>query len=405
MSSAGNTGGGEMAGNSALNYFCYGCQSTVSLTNSELSCPNCNGTFVEESPSPDPVTRANPDPSFSFPADSGNGSDDEVSALFESGFGRSPVEVDPVTFINSYLRDGDATIQLLLENNRENEVPIIFGDFTVGRHFLQLIRQLAVSDLNMNGTPPAARSAVLGLPDVKVSDELLNSDLSQCAVCKDDFKLDEMVKQMPCKHMYHRNCILPWLELRNSCPVCRFELPTDDFVYENRRRRNANNAGFLSLGLEGGGNQGTLDTNGGLLSLGSGGGGNQGTLDSNGGLLSLGSGGGGNQGNARTVESNAGLFSVDAGNQGNGGTMESYAALFSMGAQGGGSRGNRGTVERRVRISVPGLLRGLQSHAETSSSTGGGGSNDGVKNDGDSSSSDDTHGEPNPRPGGHGQAN
>ncbi|XP_069155849.1 E3 ubiquitin-protein ligase RING1-like [Solanum lycopersicum] len=382
MSSAGNTGVGEMAGSSALNYFCYGCQSTVSLTNSELSCPNCNGTFVEESPSPDPVTRANPDSSFCFPTDSGNRSDDEVSALIESGFGQSPVEVDPVTFIN---RDGDGTIQLLLENNPENEVPIIFGDFTVGRHFLQLIRQLAVSDLNMNGTPPAARSAVLGLPDVKVSDELLNSDLSQCAVCKDDFKLDEMVKQMPCKHMYHRNCILPWLELRNSCPVCRFELPTDDFVYENRRRRNANNAGLLSLGLEGRGNQGTLD--------------------SNGGLLSLGSGGGGNQGNARTVESNAGLFSVDAGNQGNGGTMESYAALFSMGAQGGGSRGNRGTVERRVRISVPGLLRGSQSHAETSSSTGGGGSNDEVMNDGDVSSSDDTHGEPNPRPGGHGQAN
>ena len=67
MSSAGNTGGGEMAGNSALNYYCYGCQSTVSLTNSELSCPNCNGTFVEESPSPDPVTRANPDSSFPSP--------------------------------------------------------------------------------------------------------------------------------------------------------------------------------------------------------------------------------------------------------------------------------------------------------------------------------------------------
>uniref|UniRef100_A0A3Q7HUX1 RING-type E3 ubiquitin transferase n=2 Tax=Solanum lycopersicum TaxID=4081 RepID=A0A3Q7HUX1_SOLLC len=140
MSSAGNTGVGEMAGSSALNYFCYGCQSTVSLTNSELSCPNCNGTFVEESPSPDPVTRANPDSSFCFPTDSGNRSDDEVSALIESGFGQSPVEVDPVTFIN---RDGDGTIQLLLENNPENEVPIIFGDFTVGRHFLQLIRQLA----------------------------------------------------------------------------------------------------------------------------------------------------------------------------------------------------------------------------------------------------------------------
>lgn len=35
----------------------------------------------------------------------------------------------------------------------------------------------------------------------------------QCSVCWEDFKLSEPVRQLPCQHVYHAPCIVPWLEL------------------------------------------------------------------------------------------------------------------------------------------------------------------------------------------------
>ena len=44
---------------------------------------------------------------------------------------------------------------------------------------------------------------------------------TQCSVCWEDFSLDEMVNQLRCEHIFHKDCIKPWLELHATCPVCR----------------------------------------------------------------------------------------------------------------------------------------------------------------------------------------
>ncbi|XP_060208707.1 uncharacterized protein LOC132636059 isoform X1 [Lycium barbarum] len=85
---------------------------------------------------------------------------------------------------------------------------------------------------------PASISAISSLELVKITSSMLKNDpVIPCPVCKDNFLLDMEVKMLPCKHMYHEDCILPWLDINNSCPVCRFKLPTEEDEVNCHRRR------------------------------------------------------------------------------------------------------------------------------------------------------------------------
>ena len=54
---------------------------------------------------------------------------------------------------------------------------------------------------------------------------------STCNICLMDFEEGEIVgfsKNPDCNHCYHKECILDWLMLKDSCPICR-----RDFIYKN----------------------------------------------------------------------------------------------------------------------------------------------------------------------------
>ncbi|KAM4636406.1 RING finger protein 122-like isoform 2-T2 [Discoglossus pictus] len=41
-----------------------------------------------------------------------------------------------------------------------------------------------------------------------------------CAVCLEEFKVKEELGLCPCTHAFHAKCLMKWLEVRNSCPMC-----------------------------------------------------------------------------------------------------------------------------------------------------------------------------------------
>ncbi|OQR97236.1 hypothetical protein ACHHYP_12318 [Achlya hypogyna] len=51
---------------------------------------------------------------------------------------------------------------------------------------------------------------------------------SECAICLESFaRSAEEVVELPCNHVFHKGCLMPWLAKHDECPLCRYNLPKD----------------------------------------------------------------------------------------------------------------------------------------------------------------------------------
>ena len=85
------------------------------------------------------------------------------------------------------------------------------------------IEQFMESGMASEGTP-AAQQFLSRLRTIRGSDLV---DLKDCQVCFEKFVDDDKILKLPCKHLYHKDCIEPWFRTHNTCPVCRQEMPSE----------------------------------------------------------------------------------------------------------------------------------------------------------------------------------
>ena len=52
-----------------------------------------------------------------------------------------------------------------------------------------------------------------------VFDKIVLEEEEYCSICLEKF--DDNHVTLPCKHHYHENCIMKWLDGKSDCPLCR----------------------------------------------------------------------------------------------------------------------------------------------------------------------------------------
>ncbi|XP_031491984.1 E3 ubiquitin-protein ligase RING1-like [Nymphaea colorata] len=217
-------------------FWCHPCDMSVTLFEGQpLRCPNCLGDCVESMESGDYLDYFTPDPqppSSAYIRRRRLGSDIPRLVPFHhsraaDGIGfEYLLDDDDGGGGGGEIRGDDAAGGLPGDEDAELRRTGL-GDYLLGDRLERLMEHLAEMDSGNYGHFPASKASVAAIPTIKITQAILAEDSLNCAICKDEFEADVDAKQLPCRHIYHGDCILPWLSQHNSCPICRYQLPLE----------------------------------------------------------------------------------------------------------------------------------------------------------------------------------
>ncbi|OWM87474.1 probable E3 ubiquitin-protein ligase RHC2A [Punica granatum] len=248
---------------STPSYWCYQCSRFVGISSrGSITCADCDSGFIESIEAPNLGIQGETRRQRLFPGDemyvAGSGSG------LGPGSGRNPYSTarrnprnpspssrspfNPVFVLRrpADQEDGRNGFELYYNEGGGSSLrplPQGMSEFLLGSGFDRLLDQLSRVEVNPLGQveeiSPASKAAIESMPIIRIDGDHVGTEL-HCAVCKELFELGAEAREMPCKHMYHPECILPWLSTHNSCPVCRHEMPLNNRQEMQEQSRDEN---------------------------------------------------------------------------------------------------------------------------------------------------------------------
>jgi hypothetical protein len=120
--------------------------------------------------------------------------------------------------------------------NRNRPILGFLSNHNNDNQFENFLNILMSFDISHKGNPPASERAINNLKKIEINkDNIKKFNEETCNVCLEGYVEGQTSIKLDCGHYFHDKCIIQWLKMRNTCPVCRHELESNDPNYEKRK--------------------------------------------------------------------------------------------------------------------------------------------------------------------------
>eukprot|EP00892_Ulva_mutabilis_P010575 jgi/Ulvmu1/7890/UM004_0122.1 len=98
---------------------------------------------------------------------------------------------------------------------------------SLARRLLEILQDQMSMDSACRGVTGLSLDRLDGMPQQQCTDAMMERvGLSECPICLHSFKVGDQLSCLPCCHVHHHACLIEWLRISASCPICKLPYPT-----------------------------------------------------------------------------------------------------------------------------------------------------------------------------------